>query len=209
MTNNGTAYSLPTLPYGLDALEPVLSAGLMDLHYNKHHSSYVKKANELVGSLAALPPDADASPLLRSLSFNVSGHVLHSLFWQSMSPTSTKASDALKNEIDRCFGSEANLRSRLSSAVGKLSGSGWAALVWEPLARRLAVVQIHDHQNEYIVGSTPLLVIDGWEHAYYLDYQSDRETWGRKFLEVADWASASNRFETLSPSTAKSTAVAA
>ncbi len=209
MANNSIAYSLPTLPYELDALEPVLSAGLMDLHYNKHHSSYVKKANGLIGSLAALPPDADASPLLRSLSFNVSGHALHSLFWQSMTPTSTTASHALKGEIDRCFGSEENLHSRLSSAIGKLSGSGWAALVWEPIAKRLVVVQIHDHQNEYIVGSTPLLVIDGWEHAYYLDYQSDRETWGKKFLEVADWASASKRFETLSPSSTKSTAVAA
>ncbi len=208
MATNTTTYSLPSLPYELDALAPVLSAELLDLHYNKHHNAYVKKANELVDTLSSLAADADPSALLRALSFNVSGHALHSLFWESMSPASTKPSEALKAEITRSFGSEELLQSRLTAAVSKLAGSGWGALVWEPMAKRLAVVQLHDHQSDFIVGSTPLLVIDGWEHAYYLDYRSDREAWAKKFFEVADWASASKRFSALSQSTSKSAAAA-
>ena len=191
-------YSLPSLPYALDALAPVLSAGLMDLHYNKHHAAYVKKANELVEKLASLPDDEDPSPLLRALSFNLSGHYLHSLFWQSMSPSPTAASEKLQSEIVRAFGSEKALQSHMRSVIAKLSGSGWAALLWEPLGQRLVISQLHDHQGDCIVGSVPLLVIDGWEHAYYLDYKSDRETWGNKFFEVADWAGASQRFESAS-----------
>ena len=190
-------YSLPSLPYELDALAPVLSAELMDLHYNKHHNTYVKKANEVTDSLASLPEDADPSALLRALSFNVSGHVLHSLFWKSMSPGATSPSEALDAEITKSFGSIGALQARMSSAVSKLAGSGWAALVWEPVGERLAVVQLHDHQSDFIVGATPLLAIDGWEHAFYLDYRSDRETWSKKFFEVADWAGASERFTAL------------
>jgi superoxide dismutase, Fe-Mn family len=208
MATNTTTYSLPTLPYELDALAPVLSAELLDLHYNKHHNTYVKKANELVDSLASLPADADPSALLRALSFNVSGHALHSLFWQSMSPGSTKPTEALKAEITRSFGSEEILQARLTAAVAKLSGSGWGALVWEPIAKRLAVVQLHDHQSDFIVGATPLLVIDGWEHAYYLDYHADREAWAKKFLEVADWAGASKRYSALTQTTPKAAAAA-
>ncbi len=190
-------YSLPELAYELDSLSPVLSAPLLDLHYNKHHGAYVKKANEITDALFALAPDADPSALLRGLSFNVSGHALHSLFWSSMTPGSTKPSDALKTAITKSFGSEEVLKARLIGAVAKLAGSGWGALVWEPIAQQLQVVQLHDHQSDFIVGATPLLVIDGWEHAYYLDYKSDRETWAKKFFEVADWASASARFEAL------------
>ena len=203
-----TTYELPKLPYEIDALAPVLSAELLDLHYNKHHKSYVTKANELLETLSELPGEADPSALLRALSFNVSGHALHSLFWQSMTPTSTKPSDLCKNEISRAFGSEDNLKARLSAAVTKLSGSGWGALVWEPISKRLAVTQLHDHQGDVIVGATPLLVIDGWEHAYYLDYHADREAWSKKFFEVADWAGVSRRLEIAMQTTMSLTAAA-
>jgi superoxide dismutase, Fe-Mn family len=189
-------YTLPVLPYALDALAPIVSAELMDLHVNKHHASYVKKANELVEQLVVMPVE-DPTPLLRALSFHISAHVLHSLFWKSMTPAPTAPSEALSAEINRAFGSAAALRGHLSAAVAKLAGSGWAALVWEPIAGRLVVTQIHDHQHDVIIGATPLLVIDGWEHAYYLDYHSDREGWGRKFFELADWANASSIFESV------------
>lgn len=114
-----------------------------------------------------------------------------------MTPGSTKPSSALKSAITKSFGSEKTLQDRLTGAGAKLAGSGWGALVWEPIAQQLQVVQLHDHQNDFIVGATPLLVIDGWEHAYYLDYRSDRQTWANKFFEVADWASTSARFEAL------------
>jgi superoxide dismutase, Fe-Mn family len=187
-------YSLPELAYELDALEPVVSSEIMDLHYNKHHATYVKAANTALEQMDALAADEDPSALLRSLSFNVGGHALHSLFWSSMSPAAGPPSSVLGNEISRSFGSMDVLKARMTQTLAKLSGSGWAALCWEPVARRLVVSQIHDHQSEMIAGAFPLLVIDGWEHAYYLDYKSDRAGWAEKFFEVADWEHASARF---------------
>lgn len=188
------AYALPELAYELDALEPVVSSEIMELHYNTHHAAYVKAANAALGKLDALAADEDPSALLRALSFNVGGHVLHSLFWMSMSPKGGKPSSVLADEITRSFGSMDVLKSRMSQTLAKLAGSGWAALCWEPVARRLIVSQIHDHQSEMIAGASPLLVIDGWEHAYYLDYKADRAAWAEKFFDVADWDSASARF---------------
>jgi superoxide dismutase, Fe-Mn family len=188
-------YVLPELDYELDALEPVVSSEIMDLHLNTHHAAYVKAANTALEKLDALAADEDPSPLLRALSFNVGGHALHSLFWTSMSPTGGKPSSVLADEITRSFGSMDVLKARMTATLAKLAGSGWAALCWEPIARRLLVSQIHDHQSEMIAGASPLLVLDGWEHAYYLDYKANRAGWAEKFFDVADWDHASARFE--------------
>ena len=187
-------YTLPDLPYAPDALQPIVHAHTMELHHGKHHAAYVKAANEVSAKLMELPAKDDPS-LWRALAFNVSGHVLHSLFWTSMAPGSSTMSSAFEEAVVSAFGSSQGLQSRMADAVTKLSGSGWAVLAWEPVAQRLVVSQIHDHQSELIIGSSPLLVIDGWEHAYYLDYESDRASWAEKFFEVADWKSASERYE--------------
>ena len=190
-------YTLPALPYAPDALQPVLSSQILELHHGTHHAGYVKAANELVEKLAELPAADDPSALLRSLSFNVGAHVLHSLFWKSMTPSGSAASAVsapFNAAIERDFGSHATMTGRMTNAVAKLSGSGWATLSWEPIGRRLVVGQLHDHQHDHILGAVPLLVIDGWEHAYYLQYQSKRADWAKAFFDVADWAGASERF---------------
>ena len=195
MTKTLAPYSLPDLPYSPEALQPIISSRTMELHHGTHHAAYVKAANEISAKLAELAVDEDPSALLRSLAFNVSGHVLHSLFWASMSPGGGAPSSALDNAIVASFGSMSALRARMAMTIAKLSGSGWAVLAWEPIARQLVVSQVHDHQSELIVGSSPLLVIDGWEHAYYLDYTSNKASWAEKFFDVANWAAASNRYD--------------
>lgn len=189
-------FVLPDLPYQIDALEPVVSSRIMELHHGTHHASYVKTANELLDKLAALAPEGDSVTLERALNFNVSGHVLHSLFWTCMSPNGGGQPEAgFAEQVTNTFGSVEQMIARLTTAVSALSGSGWGALVWEPTADRLFVTQIHDHQNDHIAGSVPLLVIDGWEHAYYLQYEAAKAKWAKAFWDIVDWKRVASRFD--------------
>jgi superoxide dismutase, Fe-Mn family len=191
-------YELPSLTYDRNALAPVISEEIMTLHHGTHHQAYVKSANETLEKLSELPPTADPSALLRALSFHVSGHVLHSLFWNSITPNGGGApSGSLTTHVSASFGSVENLINRMTLTVEKLSGSGWAALVWEPMSRRLLVTQIHDHQHDQISGTTPVMVIDGWEHAYYLQYGAAKAKWAKAFWDIADWKGVEARVEAL------------
>lgn len=189
-------FVLPELPYQIDALEPVVSSRIMELHHGTHHAAYVNTANELIEKLAALAPDGDSVTLERSLNFNVSGHVLHSLFWTCMSPRGGgQPEGGFAERLTDTFGSVDHMIAKLTTAVSTLSGSGWGALVWEPTADRLFVTQIHDHQNDHIAGSVPLLVIDGWEHAYYLQYEAAKAKWAKAFWDIVDWKRVASRLE--------------
>jgi Fe-Mn family superoxide dismutase len=187
-------YTLPDLPYDVGALAPHLSAELLGLHHGKHHAAYVKGANETLEKLATAEA-AQITGLDRALAFNVSGHVLHSMFWTSMSPDGGGRPDGeLAAAIDDSFGSYDTFAAQFGAALTTVQGSGWAALVWEPLAQRLLVTQLHDHQSNTLVGSTPVLLADAWEHAYYLDYRNDKQAWSAAFFALADWRSAAERF---------------
>jgi Fe-Mn family superoxide dismutase len=192
-------YSLPDLPYDYAALEPHISARIMELHHDKHHATYVKAANETLDRFADLQAhDGDVTTLRaleKSLAFNVSGHLLHSALWTSMRPGGASEPDGeLRAAINDGFGSFDTLCKQLTDAVSSLQGSGWGALVWEPLAGRLLVEQIYDHQSNMTPGNMPLLVIDGWEHAYYLQYENDKGKYLQGFWNVADWDHAAQRF---------------
>ena len=190
-----TPYVLPDLPYAAAALEPTLSARIMELHHGTHHAAYVKAANELTDKLSSLTTGDDPTPLQRSLAFNLSGHRLHSLFWTSMTPDGGgEPEGALGAAVASCFGDTKTLIGRMTLTIEKLSGSGWAALSLDPLGQRLVVSQIHDHQHDHAIGLEPLLVIDGWEHAYYLQYEAAKAKWAAAFWDVVDWKSAGARF---------------
>lgn len=194
-TPTPTPYVLPDLPYSTDALEPTVSTRIMELHHGTHHAAYVKTANELTEKLASLPAGDDPTPMNRSLAFNLSGHRLHSLFWTSMSPDGGgEPADALAAAVTSCFGDTKTLIERMTLTVEKLPGNGWAALSWDSLGQRLVVSQIHDHQHDHAIGLDPLLVIDGWEHAYYLQYEAAKAKWAAAFWDIADWKSAGTRF---------------
>jgi Fe-Mn family superoxide dismutase len=194
-----SSYTLPELPYRYDALEPNLSGEILDLHYNKHHAAYVKGANDALDHLAeARQADkfADIGQLEKNLAFNLSGHVLHSLLWKNMSPSGGGLpSGSLAAAIDRHFGSFDAFKAQLTSAATAIQGSGWGALSWEPLGKRLVVEQVFDHQGNIGNGTLPILVVDMWEHAYYLQYQNRKNDWVKNFWELVDWSDVAARFD--------------
>jgi Fe-Mn family superoxide dismutase len=192
-------YTLPELGYGFSALEPHISARILELHHDKHHAAYVTGANAALERLeeARAKSDAAALPgLERALAFNVSGHVLHSIFWTNLAPKAGGRPDgALGTAIDRDFGSFDAFRRQLTGAAASVMGSGWAALVWEPLGRKLIVTQIYDHQGNVAQASAPLLVLDAWEHAYYLQYENRKADFFEAVWNLWSWPDVERRFE--------------
>lgn len=191
-------YTLPDLRYDYGALEPHISGKIMELHHDKHHAGYVKGANAALERLAEAREKADFSDIAaleKALAFNVSGHVLHSMFWRNLAPRAGgRPSGELADAIARDFGSFEALRGQMNAAAGSIMGSGWAALVWEPLAERLLTVQISDHQSNIAQAGIPLLVLDAWEHAFYLQYQNRKTEFFEAVWNVWNWQDVAERF---------------
>ena len=192
-------YVLPDLPYDYAALEPHCSAKLLELHHDEHHAAYVAGANATLEKLAAARERRSfeaINQLQKSLAFHVSGHVLHSLFWRNMSPHGGgEPAGELSAAIAEAFGSFDALRRQLTEAALGVQGSGWGAVAWEPLAKRLVVEQVYDHQGNIGNGTVPLLVLDMWEHAYYLQYRNVKAAWVTAFWKVVHWEDVAQRFQ--------------
>jgi Fe-Mn family superoxide dismutase len=191
-------YTLPDLQYDYSALEPYYSAELLDLHHNHHHASYVSGANAAVAELEDARERNDfttLNALEKKLAFNLSGHVLHSLLWKNLSPTGgNKPEGELAAAIDENFGSFELFRRQLSQAVMTVHGSGWGVLLWEPIGEALYIGQIHDHQDNLCQAARPLLVMDGWEHAYYLQYRTARVDYVDAMWSIVNWDDVAARF---------------
>ena len=191
-------YALPELPYSPGALEPHYSGEIISLHHDKHHAAYVKGANDTLDALAAAREAGDfgnINQLSRSFAFHVSGHVLHSIFWTNMSPDGGgRPEGELATAIDEFFGGFDALQAQLTAATVNVQGIGWGALAWEPVAGKLIVEQIYDHQGNVGAGSVPLLVIDAWEHAYYLQYKNVRADFVKAFWNIVNWPNIAERF---------------
>jgi Fe-Mn family superoxide dismutase len=194
-----TVYTLPDLDYDYGGLEPHVSGHIMELHHDKHHATYVEKANQALAHLEESRRDQEFSAIVgleKALAFNVSGHVLHSLFWKNLSPHGGERPDgALADAIQHHCGGFDAMKAQMTQAAATLMGSGWAALVWEPMGQRLQVLQIYDHQANVTQGGVPLLVLDGWEHAYYLQYKTDKAAFLAALWKVVNWQDVAARFE--------------
>ncbi len=192
-------YSLPDLPYDYAALEPHYSAEVLELHHDKHHAAYVAGANTTLEKLDQARSSDDfgsINQLQKNLAFHLSGHVLHSMFWENLSPDGGgKPEGELASAIDEGFGTFEGLRSQLTESALNVQGSGWGALTWEPLGQRLIVEQVYDHQSNVGQGAPPLLVLDMWEHAYYLQYRNVKADWVKAFWEIVNWPDVASRFE--------------
>lgn len=190
-------YTLPDLPYDEGALEPHISGRIMELHYGKHHSAYVEGANTALEKLDDIRKKDDfgtISMLEKNLAFNVSGHVLHSVFWTNLSPDGgDEPTGDLASVIDSTFGGFPAFRKQMSEAAATIQGSGWALASWEPVAGRLVVQQVHDHQGNHGQGTVPLLAIDAWEHAFYLQYQNRKAEFFDAIWNVVNWSDVSAR----------------
>lgn len=190
-------YTLPDLKYDYGQLEPNLSARILQLHHDKHHLAYVNGANETLEKLAEARQSgnfAAINALEKSLAFHISGHKLHSVLWTNMKPQGGgEPTGDVKGQIETDFGGFEPFKKQFNAASAGVQGSGWGVLSWEPLAGRLVVNQVYDHQGEHAQGSVPILVCDVWEHAYYLQYENRRADWIGAFWNVINWDDVNRR----------------
>jgi Fe-Mn family superoxide dismutase len=191
-------YTLPDLEYDFGALEPHISGQIMQLHHDKHHAAYVKKANETLDLLDEARDKSDftrIAGLEKSLAFNLSGHVLHSLFWRNLMPKGGgRPKGELATAIARDFGSFEGFQKQINEVSATIMGSGWGALVYEPMAGRLLCSQIYDHQSNLAQAGVPLLVIDAWEHAYYLQYKTEKAKFFEAVWNLWNWDDVAQRY---------------
>lgn len=191
-------YTLPDLGYDYAALEPSISGRIMELHHDKHHQTYVNGANQALEQLAEARDKKDfgtINQLQKNLAFNLAGHVNHTIFWENLSPEGgDKPEGELAQAVEEFFGSFDGLRAQFTAAALGIQGSGWAILAWDSLGEKLIIEQLYDHQGNLAAATVPLLLLDMWEHAFYLDYQNVKADYVKAFWNIVDWADVAERF---------------
>ncbi|MER6100032.1 superoxide dismutase [Streptomyces sp. NPDC001728] len=200
-------YTLPELPYDYAALEPVIDPQIIELHHDKHHAAYVKGANDTLEQLEEAR-DKDqwgaVNGLEKNLAFHLSGHILHSIYWNNMDspknggggePLAADGVGDLADAITESFGSFAKFRAQLTKASATTQGSGWGVLAYEPVSGRLIVEQVYDHQGNVGQGSVPILVFDAWEHAFYLQYKNQKADFIEAMWQLVNWQDVSRRYQ--------------
>lgn len=193
-------YTLPDLPYDYAALEPHISAKIMELHHDKHHAAYVTGANTALAQMAEARDSgnlANINKLEKDLAFHLGGHVNHSIFWTNLSPDGgDKPVGELAAAIDDSFGSFDKFVAHFTAAANGLQGSGWAVLSWDPVGKQLIIQQLFDQQANTAMTTIPVLQLDMWEHAFYLDYLNVKADYVKAFWNIANWENAGLRFTT-------------
>jgi Fe-Mn family superoxide dismutase len=186
-------FTLPKLPYDYNALAPYMSEDQLKLHHDKHHQAYVNGANaafEKLDKARQENTDIDAKAAMKDLSFNIGGHLLHSIFWENLSPAGKGGGapgGAIADIINKEFGSFDRFKKEFSAAASTTEGSGWAALVMHPCIGRPLIMQIEKHNVNVYPTFNVLMVMDVWEHAYYVDYQNQRPKYIEAFWNIVNW----------------------
>jgi len=199
-TSLRSKHTLPDLPYDYNALEPVISAEIMQLHHSKHHAAYVNNLNVAEEKLHEANAKKDVSSIIQlapAIKFNGGGHINHSIFWQNLSPNGGEPSSELLASIKKDFGSLDNLQKQLSAAAVGVQGSGWAWLGYNAQSQRLEIATCANQDPlQATTGLIPLFGIDVWEHAYYLQYKNVRPDYVNAIWKVANWKDISQRYST-------------
>jgi len=190
-------YTLPDLTYDYAALEPHISGRIMELHHSKHHAAYVTGANTALEKLEAARESGDLAAVNlheKNLAFNLGGHVNHSAFWTNMSPDGGgEPAGEIAAAIDEHFGSFEKFKAHFAAVAAGVQGSGWAILAWDSIGQKLIIVQLYDQQSNIALGLVPIVLLDCWEHAYYLDYLNVRADYVTAWWSVVNWADAEER----------------
>ena len=187
------SFTLPKLPYDFSALAPYISEQQLKLHHDKHHQAYVNGANaafEKLDKARNENAEIDAKAMLKELSFNVGGHILHSIFWENMAPAGKgggKPGGAVADMIDMGFGSFERFKKEFTMVAASVEGSGWAALAVHPCIDRPLIMQVEKHNVNVYPTFNILMVLDVWEHAYYLDYKNERPKFVEAFWNLVNW----------------------
>ncbi|NLP09981.1 superoxide dismutase [bacterium] len=197
--NEKGEYVLPPLSYAYNALEPHIDEQTMRLHHDKHHLAYVNGLNSALASLAQARTTNDYGLIQHysnQIAFHGAGHILHTVFWTNMRPQGGgDPGSALATALIKDFGSVAGFKAQFAATANKVEGSGWAILAYQPLGKQLVILQAEKHQNLTQWGAIPLLVLDVWEHAYYLKYQNRRADYVTAFFNVINWRDVEERYQ--------------
>ena len=192
-------YTLPELTYDYGSLEPYISGKIMELHHSKHHAAYVAGIN---GALAALEEArekndfANINKLQKDLAFHLGGHINHSIFWKNLTPDSEgRPEGELAAAITEFFGSFEAFQAHFNATALGIQGSGWAFLAWDSLGERLVIEQLYDQQGNVAPATIPVLMLDMWEHAFYLDYLNVKGDYVKAFWSIVSWGDVQARFE--------------
>lgn len=192
-------YTLPELPYDYAALDPHISGRIMELHHDKHHQAYVTGANQAFDALADARDRDDLAAVNlfeKNLAFHLGGHTNHTIFWHNLSPEGGGEPEGeLRAAIDDQFGSFAGFQKHFAATANGIQGSGWAVLAWDSIGEKLAVFQLFDQQANAPLGVVPLLMLDMWEHAFYLDYLNVKADYVKAFWQIANWQDVQARLD--------------
>ncbi len=190
-------YTLPDLTYDYGALEPHVSAEIMELHHDKHHAAYVKGANTALDKLSEARAGGDLAAVNlheKNLAFHLGGHINHSVFWKNMSPDGGGRPDGeVASAIEEFFGGFEAFQKHFNAVANGVQGSGWSMLVWDTLGQRMNINQLFDQQGNLPSGQIPLLQLDMWEHAYYLQYKNVKGDYVDAWWNVVNWGDVAER----------------
>jgi len=193
-----TKYTLPDLSYDYGALDPHISGRIMELHHSKHHAAYVAGVNGALDALAEARDKNDfgaINKLQKDLAFHLGGHINHSIFWKNLTPdTEGRPEGELAAAIDEFFGSFEKFQAHFNATALGIQGSGWAFLAWDSLGEKLIIEQLYDQQGNVAAATIPLLMLDMWEHAFYLDYQNVKADYVKAFWNIINWEDVAARF---------------
>lgn len=193
------AYTLPALPYDYSALEPHISARIMELHHSKHHQAYVDGANGALAQMAEARESGNfgaINKLEKDLAFHLGGHVNHSIFWTNLQGHGAATPEGeIQAAIDEFFGSYEAFQAHFTAVAMGIQGSGWAVLSWDPIGAQLVIQQLFDQQANTAQGTIPVLQLDMWEHAFYLDYQNVKGDYVKAFWNIVSWENVQARLE--------------
>jgi superoxide dismutase, Fe-Mn family len=192
------AYTLPELPYAYNALEPHYDEQTVRIHHDMHHKAYVDGLNNAGTKLAEAREKGDFTLIKhweRELAFHGSGHILHTLFWENLRPNGGgEPEGSISERLKSDFGSYDSFKKQFSAAGAAVEGSGWALLCWNPMFEKLEILQAEKHQNLTQWGVAPLLILDVWEHAYYLKFQNRRAAFIDAFWNIVNWDMVEQRY---------------
>ena len=192
-------FTLPALAYDVKALEPHIDAATMTINHGKHHAAYVAGINTALEALEAAREKNDfgnINKLQKDLAFHLGGHINHSIFWKNLTPdTEGRPEGELAAAITEFFGSFEAFQAHFNATALGIQGSGWAFLAWDSLGERLVIEQLYDQQGNVAPATIPLLMLDMWEHAFYLDYLNVKGDYVKAFWNIINWSDIQARFE--------------